>query len=271
MSVQHAPATTGSAPMTPSSAPSDRSHQWLVGPDLYPTYVRLLRTLALIVLPLVAAAVLVATSLAGLGLGRVLLAGVDAVMTAGMQLAFWVTVVFAILERSGWAPQRTAETPVTRVGTSRVSLGETAVAIVFQVLLIVLVLAPWRYRTTLGAETVPVLAQDLSPTVTLTLVAVLVAGIAVAVAVFATGRWTVPLAAVNTMLDAALAVLVVWLVSSDRLFDPAFAEAVQAGAASDAGAVPDMVGLFATLIAWAVAVGCTLDAVDGWRKALRAR
>jgi hypothetical protein len=272
MSVHDRPATDApAAPAPPPPQPPDRRQQWLIGPALYPTYVRLLRTLAMIVLPLVATGVVVGTSLAGEGVGRVLLAGVDAVMSAGVQLAFWTTLVFAILERSGWTPEPSSEVPATAVGPSRVGIGETAVGIAFQVLLIVVVLAPWRYRTTLGAETVPVLHQGLDRTVTATLVAVLVAGIAVAVAVYATGRWTVPLAAVNSVLDAALAGIVVWLVSTDRLFDPAFVEAVQTSATAAAGAVPDLVGWLATLIAWVVAVGCTLDAVDGWRKALRSR
>lgn len=252
-------------------ADAEAGPRWLIGPRLYPDYVRVLRIVAVVVLPLVAALVALGSGLAGDNPLEVLASVLSAAVGAAVQVAFWVTVVFAVLDRRGvvlgggeavWSPADLPAVPRTRVG-----LGETIVGIAFQVLLIGVVLWPWQYWPNPDADPVPVL--DLWPGITAVLVAVLVAGIALAAVTYWVGRWTVTLAAVNAVLDVVLAGVVIWLVASGRLFDPALVDALSGSPVLDPGQAEQAVTAFGVLIASAVGFGCAIDLVDGWRKALR--
>lgn len=256
-------------------ADAEAGPRWLIGPRLYPDYVRVLRTVAVIVLPLVAALVALGSGLAGENPLEVLASVLSAVVGAAVQVAFWVTVVFAVLDRRGvvlsggeavWSPADLPAAPRTTVG-----LGETIVGIVVQVLLIGLVLWPWQYWPSADADPVPVLNLDLRPQVTAVLVVVLVAGIVLAAVTYRVGRWTAGLAAVNTVLDVVFAGLVIWLVATGRLFDPAFLDALGASPVLDPGQAEQAVTALGVLIATAVGFGCAVDLLDGWRKALRTR
>lgn len=247
----------------------------LVGPRVYPAYVRVLRALAWVLLPLVAALVAVGSGIAGENPAQVLASTFSAVVGAAIQVAFWVTVVFVVLDRSGavmpereraWSPDDLPAPPAARV-----SLGETAFGIAVQVLLIGVVLWPWQYWPSVDGEPVPVLNQNLRPVTTAVLVAVLLAGIALAAVTYRVGRWTVPLAAVNTVIDALFGGVVVWLVATGRLLDPAFVTALQASPVLDSEGGQNAASALATLIGWVVGVACALDAFDGWHRALRAR
>lgn len=256
-------------------ADAEAGPRWLVGPRLYPDYVRVLRTVAVIVLPLVAALVALGSGLAGENPLEVLASALSAVVGAAVQVAFWVTVVFAVLDRRGvvlggaedvWSP---ADLPAA--AQTGVRLGETITGIVIQVLLIGVVLWPWEYWPSADADPVPVLNQDLWPAVTALLVAVLVAGIVLAGVTYWVRHWTVGLAAVNTVLDVVFAGVVIWLVATGRLVDPAFVDALGGSPVLDAGQAEQALNAFSVLIAVAVGFGCAVDLLDGWRQALRPR
>jgi hypothetical protein len=256
-------------------ADSAAGPRWLVGPRLYPDYLRTLRAVAWVVLPLVAVLVALGAAIAGENPAEVLAAVLSAIVGAVVHVAFWVTLVFAVLDRqgvvlrepdSGWSVDAL---PAAR--DNRVGLGETAVGVAIQALLIGLVVWPWQYWPSADAPPVPVLDSDLRPTITAVLVTVLAAGIVLAAIVYRVGRWTVPLAAVNTVLDVAFAGIVVWLVATGRLIDPAFVDALRASPLLDEASAETAAGLLASFIGWAVGLGCAVDVVDSWRKALRGR
>ncbi|MFC9976239.1 permease prefix domain 1-containing protein [Spirillospora sp. NPDC127200] len=71
----------------------------LIGPELYPSYLRLLRLLLGMVLPLIVLGAMAVDLLDGEGAGAVVGAGVGAFFVAGAQLIAWPTVVFALVER----------------------------------------------------------------------------------------------------------------------------------------------------------------------------
>lgn len=249
--------------------------RWLIGPRSYPDYVRVLRIVALVVLPIVAAVVAIAAGPAGQNPVEVLVSAVAAVVNATVQVAFWVTLVFVVLERAGVVlpararPLTASDSPAT-AAKARVGLGETIAGIAFGVLLIGVVLWPWQYVATAGAQGVPVFSSQVSPTTTAVLVAVLVAGIALDVVLYVVGRWTLLLAAVNTLLDVVFAGIVIALVASDRLVNPELVTALGAGPVFDAAQAADVVAAAGTGIAWSVGLVCAADAVTGWVKAVRA-
>ncbi len=249
--------------------------RWLVGPRVYSDYLRAMRTVAAIALPIIAAAVAIASGLAGQNPVEVVLSAGAAVLGAAVQIAFWVTVAFVVVERCGTpAPSQgrswtVAELPVPE--RARVGLGETVTGIVFSVLLIGVVLWPWTYVPSAGSASVPVLSEDLRPEVTAFLVALLVAGIILDLVCYLRGHWTLLLAALNTLLDVAFAGIVISLVASERLFDPAFVEALRVSSTLDPGQVDTVVTAMGTGLAWGVGLLCAADAISGWTRAVRAR
>ena len=248
--------------------------RWRVGPRVYPDYLRMLRLVAAIALPIVAAAVAIASGLAGQNPVEVVFSALAAVAGAAVQIAFWVTVAFVVLDRSGARPPSlkrhwTVE-DLPAPARAAVTLGDTITGVVGSVLLIGLVLWPWQYEVTAGAGSVPVLASGL-PAVTAVLVGILVAGIALDVVLYLVGRWTIVAAVVNTLLDAAFAGIVIWLVATERLFDPAFPAALAEGPTLDPAQADAVVAAMGTGVAWCVGLICAADLVMGWVKAVRAR
>lgn len=248
--------------------------RWLVGPRLYGDYLRVLRMLARVVLPVVAVLVALGNGIAGEHPAQVVAASLSATVEAGIHLVFWVTLVFAVLDRRGvvlhaperaWSPD---DLPAARPG--RVGIGETIASVAVQTLLLGVVLWSWQYRPSAQAEPVPVLAESLRPTVTAVLVVVLLAGITLALVAYRVGRWTPWMAVATTVLDTVFAGVVIWLVGSGRLLDPAFVDALGAGPLLDEPAALSAATVLGTVAAWAVGIGCAVDVVDTWRKALRA-
>ena len=255
-------------PMRVSAGYSGRDLH-LIGPAVYPDYIRLLRLLLVVVVPIVAIVVGAVTAMSGVDLWQVLVSGVGTAFTVGVQVAFWVTVVFALIDRYGsrtrtatgmWDLDDLPEPP-----SRGVSLGGTIASVVGLTLLAWFLIWQPGYQESFdpGGPSIPILDPALDAFWIPFLVGVVVASIVLEIAVYLKGRWTVPLAAVNTVLSLAFAVPVVWLASTDQLLNPVFVSAVTVeGVASVVSAVP-------VLIAWLIVVLSVIDIADGWWKALR--
>ncbi|MEV0729906.1 permease prefix domain 1-containing protein [Polymorphospora sp. NPDC050346] len=74
---------------------------FLLGPAYYFTWLRLLKTLLLIVLPIGAIAAVAVDLLDGMPPQRIVGTVVTSVLAIGVHLTFWTTLVFVVLERSG--------------------------------------------------------------------------------------------------------------------------------------------------------------------------
>lgn len=230
----------------------------LIGPAYFSQYSQLLRTLVLVIVPIVAVASLLAQALAGASPLDAVFSVVGIVFQLVVQLAFWVTLVFAVLERShtpvpspSWSPDDLPEIPDRRVG-----LGETVSGIALLTVLMWAIL--WQrdhWLVTVGGTEVPVLnAQVWSPWLVVLLV-VLLASIVLEIVTYRVGHWTVALAAVNTALNAAFAGIVVWLWTGERLLTAGVADLVPGG--------------LLTPLVWIVVGIAVFDTVEGWWKALR--
>lgn len=74
----------------------------LIGRGLYPAYIRQLRRWLVVVFPLLAAIGLLGAALGDAPtVGSVVVAGLRGAGTAVLQVCFWVTTVFALMERVG--------------------------------------------------------------------------------------------------------------------------------------------------------------------------
>lgn len=233
----------------------------LIGPTHYPTYRRLLRMLVAIVVPIVGVVVLLAEALSGSGPLDVLGSALWAAFQTGLQLAFWVTVVFAVLERTGastgleeWTPDQ-----LPQIADRRISLTDTVFSIAAIVLLVVALIhgrTNWLVTSTAGTQ-VPVIDPQVWTFWMPVLVAILLATVVFEVVKYRIGRWTVLLATVNTVLNVAFAGIVVWLWTSDQLLNPAIT-------------IPAYVATWIGLIPWVVVIVSAAEIVQGWLGVRRA-
>jgi hypothetical protein len=238
----------------------------LIGPGYYLDYRRLLTLLLTIVVPIVTLATMVAGFVAGMGVAPLVLNGVYAGLSIGIQLAFWVTLVFALVERNGgrragrlmaWTPDRLPSVP----SPSRLGTGEAVASVVGSVIVIGVIL--WQPPFYADGGTVPFFNPALTTTWGAWFIGVAVLQIAFTVLVYAARRWTWPIATVNAALDAAFAIPAVWLLQTGQLLSPevrAEIERVGAGAAL----VPT-----AAVISVVVIGAVAWDALSGFRRTRR--
>lgn len=230
----------------------------LIGPAYYSQYAQLLRTLLLVVVPIVGVASLLAQALAGASPLDSLFSVVGILFQLVVQLAFWVTLVFVVLERShtpvpsaSWSPDDLPEIPERRVG-----LGETVSGIALLTVLMWAIL--WQrdhWSVTVGGAEVPVLNADVWSPWLVVLLVVLLASIVLEIVTYRVGHWTVALAAINTVLNVAFAGIVVWLWTAQRLLTPGVTDLVPGG--------------LLTPLLWIVVGIAVFDTVEGWWQAVR--
>ncbi|TDC43184.1 permease prefix domain 1-containing protein [Micromonospora sp. KC213] len=207
---------------------ADRPLQ-LIGPTYYLVWSSLLRRLLTLIPALVGVVVGVLEATVGDQPHRAIGAGIAAAFQAAVQIAFWVTVIFAVLERTRtpldlpeWNVDQLPEAPLER----DVTLTDTCASIAF--LLLTLAFLPWQhYRSWVSdanGDNLPILDPALWTSWLPVLAAVLVASIGLEIVKYRAGRWTWPLVAVNAALGLAFALPVGYLVLADRLLNPALAD-----------------------------------------------
>ncbi len=204
---------------------------YLIGPTLYLDWLRLLKVLLWV--SLIPGAIVLATDLVdGDAVGSAIWSGIWTTASVALQIAFWTTLVFVLLERYGTPRSQdelTGPWTVDRLPSERapreVTLADTVVSVGLLVLVAAVLLLQnvATYRGPDGTA-VPVLQPDLWPVWTGVLVALVAVEIVLTILVYARGRWTVGLAVANTVVGALFAGAVVWLASADRLVNPAFLE-----------------------------------------------
>ncbi|MEU1017706.1 hypothetical protein [Streptomyces sp. NPDC005898] len=206
----------------------------LIGPGLYPTYIRLLTVLLSTVLPAVTAMNAVLDVLDGRGVGEVIGGAVGTVLSVGTQMVAWLTVVFALIERSDkragaldgtWTPD---DLPKQRLPKKRGAAAYAGVA--WHALLIALIV--WQhtaqpYRTDDGTR-LDVFDAGLWSGWIWPILAGL-AGLVVLDAIRAVRVWTRSLATWSTVAQAAFTLPLAWILHRQELFDPVFLSDVNGG------------------------------------------
>lgn len=252
----------------------------LIGPALYLDWVRLVRVLLLVVLPIVATVLAVTQALAGLPLLAILLSTGSTVISVGIGMVFWTTVVFAIIERvrptdaslSTWTPDD-LPAPSTK---PEVGIGDLVGGVLALVLLVGGII--WQATASPFVDEngalITFLAPGLWPWWIAYFLLVVLGEVVFATVLYRLRRWTPTMAAVNIALNAAFTVPFVALLVRDEIVNPAFsAEFAGEGLrllgeqASVSAALGEQAAVWIALGVIALAVG---DSVDGLLKALRA-
>ncbi|GHH62975.1 hypothetical protein GCM10017673_03080 [Streptosporangium violaceochromogenes] len=204
----------------------------LIGPALYLGYTRLLTALLVTVVPAAAAIVGLMRGLRGdVTVARLIGDVLGAALTAGVHLAFWTTLVFVIIERTAtarraatrpWTPAALPEPP-----SRRARYGELITQSVALVLFTTFILLSPTATTRTDAHGDPV--GILSPRLWESGVVYLFIAMVIVALGFSFAkhylRWSVPLAVAGSLADIAPAVTLIWLAVTDRVLNPAFAEA----------------------------------------------
>lgn len=204
----------------------------LIGPDLYVDYVRLLKLLAVTVIPIVAITLFVINALTGAAPGELIVGTVGIVISVGVHLGFWVTLVFALVERMGVAkksrlkdnsPFDPDDLPAVATGTTG---GRSELIASLVVALLVPVALVWQQISSNFEEAdgspIPVINPALWSFWLPYLIALAVLTGIFAVVLYRVGRWTWPLVAVNAVLTIATIGPMVWLVATGAALNEAY-------------------------------------------------
>lgn len=240
----------------------------LIGPRYYLTWWRLLKLLWIIVPTCAFGGMLLAQALANAPIGEIIGSAIGVGVSSVAHVAFWVTLVFVILERTGadtgvrWDVDRLREPQET--GTGRVDL---IVSLVFLALAAGAIVADrFLGLVWLDGAPSPILNPELWPW-SITGLLVLLAGEAVlAIAVYVAGRWNITLAFLNTALAVLFVSLTVTLLARGELVNPEFLDL----AFTANGVDGEVLRILAVVTGFAIVGLAVWDVVDGWMKTARA-
>lgn len=239
----------------------------LIGPRFYLTWKRLLIVLLWIVPVCAAAAVALGQSLAGESIGHIVANTIAMTLSIIVHLCFWVTVVFVVLERTGASaltPWTLDDLPAPR--GSGAGVADLIAGVVLSVLLAgALIWDALVGFVHLQGQWHSFLGPQMWPWWTGALLVVIAAEIALAVAVFARGRWTTALAVVNAALAVIAASILLTALGRGLLIN---AELIDVALGS--GASADLPHVLGVITGFAVVGVAAWDAIDGFLKARRA-
>jgi hypothetical protein len=248
---------------------------WIVGPEIYPVWRRLMVMLLPVGLAIVGVVQAVLAIVNESSAGEIILQTAGSVLMVGVQIVFWVTLVFAAWERIASAEEirkdlgiATGRWTVDRlpVPTSgRMSASDLVGELVTNILCLVGLLVLTQVHITEDGVQVPLLTTEFRTFWVPVIAATLVLQAILQIGVYARGRWTTRLAALNAVVGIAFAAPVVVLALQGRIVDPAFGVAIgfpQLGAAD---------GITMILVAIGVTLVSAWDILDAFRRARIAR
>ena len=238
---------------------------YLIGPSLLPEWRRILSLLLPILVPVIGAVVLTANLLGGSTAGEAIVAAGSSAFNVAVQTLFWLTLVFAIIERTtgsgtlakrAWDPD---ELPALD-DSGRMSIAEVVTTMAVNVVVLVgLLWVQLRSPIVVEGEAVPLFDPAIWSFWLPWFIVVTLLEIALTIAVYVHGRWTFPAAVGNALLGAAFAIPAVYLLANGLLLNPVIVDAI-----TDAGGTWLEV---TTTITAVVIVGIVVwDAIDCFRK-----
>ncbi|MFD5213526.1 permease prefix domain 1-containing protein [Microbacterium sp. NPDC058345] len=240
----------------------------LIGPRYYLTWWRLLKLLLAIVPAVAFGGVAIGQAVAGAGIGQIIAESISVAMTVAVHIAFWTTLVFFVLERTGadtgvrWSVDQLPEEP--QPGTGRTDLIGSLVMVAFFAGALL-----WdRFRGFVPTESEPlsIIHPGLWPWGIGVLFLLMAAEAALAIAVYARGTWTTAFAWINTAIAVSVLSLGITALGRGVLFNPEFVDfAIDNGVDADARAV------LVVLTGIVIAGVSVWDATAGWLKARAAR
>lgn len=213
----------------------------LIGPAIYHQWLGLLKILLAVIVPILAAVTAFGAIADDERAAGVLAATIQAAAASAVQIIFWTTVVFAVIERfvpsteesDDWSVADLPDLPDDQAGVA-----ETAWSVATATFVIAAMF--WQRGSTVVTDdgrAVPILEPSNWSFWWPLIIALLVTEIAVVLVAFRQHRWTPPLFAVFAAVEVAFAAVVIWLISNDQLLNPMFVELIEWGDVEDPGRI----------------------------------
>lgn len=246
---------------------ADRRLQ-LIGPRYYPLWRRLLRLLLAIVPASVGGAVALGAAIEGAGVGAIAAQAITAALSTAVHVCFWLTLVFAILERTGtdlgagWDVDQLPELPTTQPVR-----GEARGSLIFLAVCAVALL--WDRLigfVFIDGAAIPVLAPELWPLSGGAFLLLVVFEAMLEIAVVRRGAWTLTHAVVNTVIALVALSLALTLLTRGLLVNPQFVAALFTAN----GVTDDTVRILGILTGFALLGIAATDIAGGWIRCARA-
>ncbi len=242
----------------------------LIGPALYPEWRRLLSVLLPIIVPIVSISIFASKLLGQATVGEAIVTALFTGFGVALQILFWVTIVFAAIERTSGSTGRSAhrwtvdELPDLpddgRIGVIEFGFAAVAPILAIGALLWVQLQPP----IVIDGEAFPLLDPALWTSALPWFIAVLAGDILLTIARFVRGRWTWTLATVNALLGAAFLAPALYLWQNGLLLNPDLVAKITASSGSQ---WLDTAGTVAAVVIAAVVI---FEAAEAFFKAHRA-
>jgi hypothetical protein len=242
--------------------------QSLLGPPMYGAWKRVVVPILSVVVPIVTIVDGVFGLISGATPGETIVSMLSTAYIVAVMILFWVTLVFALLERAGtemsvpageWTPDALADVPAPE----RLGAGELIGSVIASVIVATLIV--WQQLQppiVIDGVAEPLFDPALWSFWLPWFLVVTLVELVFTVVLYIRGRWTYAFATVNAALGAAFAIPAIWLIANGLLLNPAIKEAVLAAGGT-------WLEVSATITAVVVAVIVAWDAFDGFRKAYR--
>lgn len=240
----------------------------LIGPRFYLAWWRLLKLLWAIVPATAMGGVALGQAIAEAPIGEIMGTTIATGVSAFMHVSFWVTLVFAVMERTGndsalpdWNVDQLPDTEPKGAGRA-----DMIASLVFLVIGAgVLLWDQLRGLVIQGGVAFPVLDPRLWPWWITGLLILMAAKTALVIAVYLTRRWNAAFAVINTALALVFAIAVMTLLLAGTLVNPKFVTTVF----TDNGVDSDTVRILAVLVGAGITGFSAWDIIDGWLKTIR--
>jgi hypothetical protein len=243
--------------------------RYLIGPNVYPEWRRLVTLLVSILVPIIATVAFTASLIGGSTIGGAIVSGLTGAFMVALQTVFWITLVMAVIEQTTgstlgakpWSPDSLPELP----DDGRIGVGEIAATLVVNVLVIAgLLWVQLQPPIVIDGSAYPLFDPSLWSFWLPWFLVVTVLEIAFTILLYVRGRWTWTFAVINAVLGAAFAIPAVYLIQNTMLFNPELVAAIEAETPGNWLSITSLI----TSIVVVVIVGW--DAIDGFLKARRA-
>ena len=240
----------------------------LIGPRFYLTWWRLLKLLWIIVPICAVAGVALGQVLDGASVGEVIGAAIVAGLGAVVHVAFWVTLVFFILERTG-SDTTIADWNVDLL-PERADRGAERQDAIASLLFLVIGVGAVLWDALIGffptgGDPIPLLNPGLWPWGITVFFALIIAEALLSVAVYRKRRWTAGAAVINTLLAVAFAVWALTLLVRGELINPEFLSFIFTGN----GVQDDTMQVLTVITGFCLVAFPIWDIIDGWLKTHR--
>jgi hypothetical protein len=245
---------------------------WLIGPKYYYDWMRLLKLLFAIVLPIAFAALFIINLILG-GVGQAFGTAFGVTFSVAVHLAFWPTAIFALIERYGkgdeipnWTVDLLPQLPDEQARAGKTSLiGELVGSLVFLGFFAGALI--WQQFSSIfedaAGNPVPLLNPELWSFWLPYALVIVTLDILFAVALYAVRGWNWPLAIVRIPLALAGAIPAIWLLVTHQVWNQPFIERL----GWDAGVIP----VADSIIAGVFGLAAIASMAEGIVKAARAK